>query len=168
LELARPQYNAREKALSRLSEFRDQIQRDRILKPAEREDLLQFLKMQVNTWAMLGGGDMGSRRVARAKERIMLHVWQKFTEGMNLRKLTSRADYVKRLKSKNTEGAGEKIPKGEALEEKTVEAAEDGLQISAGVESGEALTDKSSETKVEVGKAEEDKGEGEVEKVPAN
>ena len=89
LEVERPGPKARETVMACIKEYYDQVKRDKMWNKKEKEDLLRFLTMQFNSWGMLAD-EIGSGRLARAKERILLQTWAKFTQGMGRRKLARK------------------------------------------------------------------------------
>jgi hypothetical protein len=80
-EAGRPGRNAGENVLLQIERYKRRILKNDKWSGQEKEELLRFLSMQASSWGMLGDG-LGSEGVKRAKERMLLHTWRKFTAGI--------------------------------------------------------------------------------------
>lgn len=80
-EAGRPRRHAAENVLLQIERYKRRIVKNDQWSGQEKEELLRFLSMQASSWGMLGDG-LGSESVKRAKERMLLHTWRRFTTGI--------------------------------------------------------------------------------------
>jgi len=108
--------------LFQIDRFQKQIKKDEKWSKQEKEELLKFLGIQAMSWGTLSD-DLGSRSVSRAKEKMLLETWQKFTEGMKFPQPQGK-------KEKDKQGKNKKVTKEIGLEE---EPSTSGTIVQAGV-----------------------------------
>jgi hypothetical protein len=139
-----PGRNAREKTLEQIWRYYHSIKNSNEWRKNEKNELLRFLAMQIDSWGMLQD-DLKSPRVRRTKERILLRTWGKFTEGMVSERKRNRP-------SKREKGLEEGLKRGLSTSETVVyetalkedDLEEDGIETPL----GETVDENASEEEV--------------------
>jgi hypothetical protein len=78
----------RDAVLHKLDKMRREVELSSVWKGAEKQRLLRFLAMQLDSWGML---EDNSDRVRKMKERMLLQAWGEFTEKLEPKKKPRKA-----------------------------------------------------------------------------
>lgn len=82
-EETRPAPLVRDQILLQIEKYHDSVQQSTRYKKEEKEELLRFLRSQLNSWGLLGD-DLKSEVVRKAKEKMLIQTWRKFATEMRV------------------------------------------------------------------------------------
>jgi hypothetical protein len=121
----------RDAVLHKLDQMRRQVQKSSVWKGPEKQRLLRFLAMLLDSWGSL---EDGSDRVRKMKERMFLQAWGEFTEKLEPKKKTLKAKKGdKGLKTKKQGREGGISTKGTTVQA-DVKVLKEGIETAVGTE----------------------------------
>lgn len=105
-EKSRPSPFIRDEILLQIQKYHDSIQTSVKYKKDEKDELLRFLRSQLNSWGLLGD-DLKSDAVRKTKEKILIETWRKFATGMKIhpqkKPQSQKANKIKKIVEKGSE-----------------------------------------------------------------